>query len=520
MKQIATVLMAVLVALCLAQMAQAQGRNCLLPGDTVEVPTPGYLRNATPNIKVRTEGGLVSVTLLSFTVSRMQIRLPSVGLPYNEPIKFVHVESNGREKVVANARMCADPAAGTGDGDGGGGGGGTPGTAPGQQGDQTAPGANAAPGAQLRQGLLSRRGPVTIDRATRNDVAAPSGAPEYLLVGSARDISAAQVVLAQRGVVILRNVSLGSLNLGMVAVDLNGQITLAQVRSLLAQRGISATVDRHAVYAMAAGRVYANTLVGLPATQGCSLSRPVRIGLIDGPIEKSSDALRNVPIFSNSVLGTAERIGSADHATGIAALIASPGGPDTPPGFAPGAHLYSVIAFARNGGRDVARLENIAKALDWLVSERVALVNMSLAGRYNAALEHVIGMADAKGIILVAAAGNDRRAVAYPASDPRVIAVTAVDAARRLYRSSNSGLEVDFAAPGVDVLVPSLRGPAYRSGTSYAAAIAAGVLARELARGPTSRSGLIERLRGGAIDLGTAGKDALYGWGLIQATGC
>lgn len=500
MKTLAMVLLAAVFAFVLTGAAKAQGRNCYLPGDIADVPTPGYLRNGVPNIMVRTDTGLAPVTLLSFTVSRLRFRLPSTGLPFDKQIKFVHVEPDGREKVVANARMCADPGGGAATGA-----------------DTAAAGGLPSP---AQQGFLTRRNRLPFERATRNDVAAPSGAPEYLLVGTSRAVAAAQVLLAQRGVNVLRNTSLGALDLGMVAVDLNGQMTVSEVRALLSQRGIPATVDRHAVYGMSSGRIYANTLVGLPANQGCSLSRPVRIGLIDGPIDKSTGALRNVPIFSNSVLGASERIGSADHATGIAALIASPGGSDTPPGFAPGAHLYSVVAFARNGGRDVARLENIAKALDWLVSERVALVNMSLSGRYNAALDRVIGMADAKGMILVAAAGNHKRAVAYPASDPRVIAITAVDAARRIYRKSNSGPQVDFAAPGVDVLVPAGRGSAYRSGTSYAAAIAAGVLARELARSPTSRAGLIERLRQHAVDLGDAGKDSQYGWGLIQAEGC
>jgi subtilisin family serine protease len=314
---------------------------------------------------------------------------------------------------------------------------------------------------------------------------------------------------------------LGSLGVRIVSVDLNGQLTLSQLRALLAQRRISVTVDRHTVYGAAQGRVYANRLVGLSDTSGCALPRPVRIGLIDGPVDPNSPALRGVPIFSNSVLNRRERVGSADHATGIAALIASPGAAEIPPGLAPGAQLYSVVAFARNGGRDVARLENIAEALDWLVSRKVAIVNMSLAGARNDTLEEIIRIADAKGLVMVAATGNGgRNAVAYPASDPRVIAITAVDAAKRLYRKANKGAEVDFAAPGVDLLVPRRSGSAYRTGTSYAAAVASGLIAQELARAPASRSALVSRLRARALDLGPAGKDSDYGWGLLQSSGC
>ena len=183
--------------------------------------------------------------------------------------------------------------------------------------------------------------------------------------------------------------------------------------------------------------------------------------------------------------------------------------------------MFSVVAFARNGGRDVARLENIAEALDWLISRKVSLVNMSLAGSPNDTLEEIIRIADARGLVMVAAAGNaGRDQVAYPASDPRVIAVTAVDAAKRLYRKANTGKQVDFAAPGVDLLVPRNRGSAYRTGTSYAAAVASGLIAQELARGRIDRRTLMNRLKSRAEDLGAAGHDSRFGWGLLKTPGC
>ena len=123
--------------------------------------------------------------------------------------------------------------------------------------------------------------------------------------------------------------------------------------------------------------------------------------------------------------------------------------------------------------------------------------------------------------MLVAAAGNDgRNQVAFPAADPHVISVTAVDARKRRFVAANAGREIDFAAPGVDVLVPAAGGPGYRSGTSYATAIATALIAHEIGRGVTSPAAIRKALAARAEDLGRPGRDSEFGWGLIRFGGC
>lgn len=120
-----------------------------------------------------------------------------------------------------------------------------------------------------------------------------------------------------------------------------------------------------------------------------------------------------------------------------------------------------------------------------------------------------------------AAAGNDRSTrPRLPAASPDTIAVTAVDAARRLYGKANTGGHVEFAAPGVDLWVITPKGGGYRSGTSYAAPIVTGLLARQAARGGLSLDKARRDLRQGAVDLGSAGRDASFGHGLVQSGGC
>lgn len=480
-------------ALALALIASpALARDCVAPGDVVTAPLRTVLQAGLEvddlNLSLDFDGIMQAVKPLAKSRNQIRVRMPLRGVPGDTLFWLRHIPSDGgRDIILTQGRTCPRDA-------------------------------KAAPQRS------PRRPPRPLERATASDVAAPSGAPEYLLAGRSAAMGAAEALLAEEGAEVLRRTELGGMGLKMLAVDLRGTMTLNQLRGALARRGVAAKADRHTVYRAAAGPEaagYALQMVGQRPDAVCPLGRQVRIGLIDGPVDTGVPALAGVPVRSTSVLSGGDHQGSADHATGIAALIASPGGSGAPPGIAPGAQIYSVVAFARTGGREVARLENIAQALDWLIESRVELINMSLTGPENETLAELIRLADDRGIVMLAATGNGgREGVAYPAADPRVIGVTAVDAARRLYRKANTGPGVDFAAPGVDVLVPGRGGKAsYRSGTSYASAVATAVVAQMMARGTRTREGLLSALGAAAEDLGVPGPDTQFGRGLIRLPG-
>lgn len=131
------------------------------------------------------------------------------------------------------------------------------------------------------------------------------------------------------------------------------------------------------------------------------------------------------------------------------------------------------------------------------------VVTMSLGGIVSAPLRAAIGDAVDAGIVVLAAAGNCVGFVTYPASDPRVIAVAAVDAQDKPWRGSSSGSRVDVSAPGENVTVAVRRpgaadlsevGPS--QGTSFAVAMTAGVAALWIAHHGKARLRAVARARG------------------------
>lgn len=348
-------------------------------------------------------------------------------------------------------------------------------------------------------------------------VMAPGGRPEYLISGTGGDVAAAQTIITGLGGTILRQSTLPALDRAMVAIDPGGA-DADGLRAELARAGLAVTVDRNATYRLAATTLdYAGDMLRIDGASGCPLPDGFRIGLVDGPVDTVAPMLSGVRVDTRVFLPESAEPAPSHHGTAIAELLAGP--VEAPEGRREHPLILSAVAFGDEGAGVLARTDDLALALDWLASERARVVNLSLAGPPNRVLGEVIAGVAARGMVLVAAAGNDSAGVAYPASDPNVLAITAVDARSRPYQKANRGREIDFAAPGVDIRLHGPEGTTFRSGTSYAAALGAAVVAHHMA-GPDGAAPLYDRLRASARDLGAAGHDRTFGWGLLQSPTC
>ncbi|WP_242674384.1 S8 family serine peptidase [Marinobacter halodurans] len=239
--------------------------------------------------------------------------------------------------------------------------------------------------------------------------------------------------------------------------------------------------------------------------------------------------------------GTDDGTAPSFHGTHVAGTIAALDNDVGGVGVAPLATLLPIRVLDNTGNGSSLELIN---AINYLASlsaaQRPDIINLSLGGvAPSTALENAINNASDKGILFVAAAGNqgttDR---VYPAAFDRVIAVGAVDAGNKRASYSTFGNWIDLVAPGGDSTrdgnndgqadavysdwgqqTGSVFEPAYAgvTGTSMAAPHVSGVLALMRERDPSlSLAKFREYLRRGELT-DVLGSQTEYGYGLINA---
>jgi hypothetical protein len=253
----------------------------------------------------------------------------------------------------------------------------------------------------------------------------------------------------------------------------------------------------------------------LPAPSAAALqARQLRVGLLDTGVDATH------PAFQESIVrtwGCEDKLLPAAHGTAVASLLI--GRAQGFRGVQPDAALYAADVYC--GQPTGGAVDALVAALGWMVQEQVPVINISLVGARNSLLEQAIARTIARGLIIVAAVGNDGPAAAplYPASYPNVVGVTAVDAHRHVLIEAARGPQVMFAAPGAEMAAASLaHSYAAVRGTSFAAPIVAGLLAASVTTpGTADASAAIDALAHTAIHLGSPGRDLTYGFGLVGA---
>lgn len=351
-------------------------------------------------------------------------------------------------------------------------------------------------------------------------VGAASG--EVLLVGPAPGLAEEA---GRLGLQVVEQSRLGGLGTDLYRLAVPEGRDLSRAIAALRARFPAAGIDADGELVAAAGTMatgavpesWARSFIGWdPASLECG--RGIRIGMIDAAVDVKHPALAGQRVEYRSFHHPGRRPATAVHGTAIAAMLIGRPSPEGWGGILPGAELRAANVFEYNEeGNLVGNAGALLKAFDWMVSERVHVVNLSMAGQDNDALRYVIEHARERGLVSVAAAGNWGRAEpSYPAGYEDVIAVTAFGPDGRPYDKANRGAFIDFAAPGVEMWTAVPDGGRVQSGTSFAVPYVSAQIAVEIAQGATKDpEALRELLRPRVTDMGSPGRDDAYGWGFV-----
>lgn len=350
--------------------------------------------------------------------------------------------------------------------------------------------------------------------------------PDEVLVSFAANLPQQAVVSIAQG---QRLALLSTHRLPLIATTLyrfritDGRTVPVAIASIAAD-GRIAQVQPNYVYALqedgAAGSgdpaQYVLDKLHVPQAHAVATGSQVRVAVIDSSIDASHPELQGIVTAQFDAVGGADQ--PQRHGTAMASAIAAHG---RLMGIAPAARILAVRAFEATSGGAGSTTARILDGLQWAADSGARIVNMSFAGPPDPKLHDMLAAARKKGIVAIAAAGNDgpQAPPAYPAAYPEVIAVTATDADDKLYNLANRGTYLAVAAPGVNILAAAPNS-AYEltTGTSVAAAHVSGLAALLVERYPGLDPDAIQAiLIHTAKDLGPQGRDDEYGAGLVDA---
>ena len=374
------------------------------------------------------------------------------------------------------------------------------------------------------QGKSSSNGPRRNVVQTALDLRTVAGELVAEIDGSLSDAQANQ--LARRyGLVLIgsQNISLIGATIGLFRITDRRSVEVASrefatdakvrsvqpnLRHVLQAQTVALTEGDPAQYALAKLR--------LPEAHTLAHGVNIIVAVIDSGIDVKHPELAGAIADAFDALDSKE--GPHIHGTGIAGAIVSHA---RLMGSAPAARILAIRAFGAAPGGAESTSFVILKALDYAAAHGAQIVNMSFAGPKDAVIERAIAATAARGIVMVAASGNQgpKSPPLYPAANANVIAVTATDAEDKLFAASSRGSHIAVAAPGADIFLPAPDGKyQITSGTSFSAAYVSGVAALMLERNPALKASELRAiLMKTARDLGAPGRDDLFGAGEADA---
>ncbi|MFW0155457.1 S8 family serine peptidase [Rothia sp. P6271] len=275
--------------------------------------------------------------------------------------------------------------------------------------------------------------------------------------------------------------------------------------------------------------------------------RGVTVAVIDTGVDQSHQDLKNNVLPGTDVSGVGSARGwkglgvEPAHGTMVASLIAGHGhrDPNTPTfsgvggarpagmiGVAPEAKILPIsleIGGISEGAKNID--EQLPEAVRYAVDHGADIINLSVGSdstNWPEQWDSAFAYAEEKGVIIVASAGNRGSGITQvgaPATMPGVLTVGGVNQNKQdSWSSSSQGISIAVAAPSENLMgaTPDNKYAVW-SGTSGAAPIVSGLAALIKEKYPNlTAAQVIQRIISSADDAGENGRDALYGYGIIN----
>ena len=281
-------------------------------------------------------------------------------------------------------------------------------------------------------------------RSVRPRAAARAASPEWVAAGvTDADVTRLQAagftVVAQRRLALLPEITARL----RAPRNLSERGAQQQLQALIP----AAIIDRNHLYRANARPCRADTCFpyeGPIRSHAAACAARGVVGMIDTGVDTTHPALAGLTVETEAIHGPGYRASRLDHGTEVAILITA--GAER----ARNLKLVAIDAFHRGRGGDTADSYDIVAALDRLMARGVSITNLSFTGPANALLERAGADATRRGMLIVAAAGNDgpTSPPRYPAAYDWAVAVTAVDRHDNVYARAVRGPHIAFAAPG------------------------------------------------------------------------
>jgi subtilisin family serine protease len=275
-------------------------------------------------------------------------------------------------------------------------------------------------------------------------------------------------------------------------------------------------------------------LVNLPRlmslTHGCA---DIAITLIDGPVNTGLPTFEASKIKDISAHGTGKcdrtDTFACEHGTLVAGVLVSKRG-GAAPAICPGCTLLLWPIFGHPGGDNYgvpsASAEVLATAITEAVAAGTRIINLSCSigrcsGQGETRLDWALNLAAKKGVIVVAAAGNQAKVGgSCITKHPWVIPVVSMDQAGRTANECTLSASIGrggLSAPGQGLLSVNASGEPMRfSGTSAACPLVTGAAALLWSEHPNMAAGEIKEALIGVTRQRSLVPPAMDAWGAFQ----